>query len=238
MLALINPKTASACFQEQANYVKDVITLTTESLSSALHSGEALQGWEPPLEGVFLGEVQEVEASSLPELLHLAAPASSFLYREPSGRSQHSNRPVKAAWGQQVQERVLEVNSRFSQHFNVSVHLGNHDEPVKFSFLSTTFAANIATLAPNRLKKGMEDARAKLWTLSLLADAPSFLFRPETRELLAGVDVPEDDPKQSRILREATEELNDEAQRRGIRVFQFSSPDAVAKHILDRALAA
>ncbi len=41
------------------------------------------------LEGVFLGAIQNVEASSLPELLRLAAPLASFLYRgEPPGHSQ------------------------------------------------------------------------------------------------------------------------------------------------------
>ena len=89
-LPLVNPKTATACFRDQAGYVKDVVALTIESCKSALDSGVALKDWEPPLEGVFLGTIQAVEASSLPELLHLAAPLASFLYREESlGHSQH-----------------------------------------------------------------------------------------------------------------------------------------------------
>ena len=236
-LPLVNPKTASACFRDQAGYVKDVVALTIESCKSALDSGVALRDWEPPLEGVFLGAIQDVEASSLPELLHLAAPLASFLYREPSGRNQYSHRPAKVPWEQQVQKQVLQANRRFDRNFNVLLHLGDHYEPATFIFLSADFAANIVTLAPNRLNKSMEDARAKLWTLGLLADAPNYLFRPKNRELLTGMNAAEDDPKLSKV-REAAEELNDEAQRRGISVFPFSSPDAAAKRILDRALAA
>ncbi len=83
-LPLVNPKTAGVCFRNQADYVKDVVALTIESCKSALDSGVALSDWEPPLEGVFLGAIQDVEASSLAELLHLVAPLASFLYREPS----------------------------------------------------------------------------------------------------------------------------------------------------------
>ena len=236
-LPLVNPKTATACFQDQAGYVKEVVALTVESCKSALKSGVALEDWEPPLQGVFLGAVQDVETSSVPELLHLAAPLSSFLYREPSGRSQHSNRPPKVAWERQVQEKVLQTNGRFSPNFNVLVYLGNHDGPAEFTFLSATYAANVVTLTSKRLKRGVEDARAKLWTLNLLADAPNYLFRPEARELLTGMDASEDDPKLP-LIHEASEELVDEAQRRGIDVFPFSSPDAAAKRILDRAFAA
>ena len=236
-LPLVDPKIASACFRDQSGYIKDVVDLTIESCKSALRSGVAPTDWEPPLEGVFLGAIQAVEASSLPELLHLAAPLASFLYREPSSRNQYSNRPEKVPWELQVQEQVLQVNQRFDRNFNVLLHLGDHYEPATFSFLSADFAANIVTLAPKRLNRSMEDARAKLWTLSLLADAPNYLFRPKNRELLTGMSAAEDDPKLSKV-REAAEELNDEAQRRGISVFPFSSPDAAAKRILDRALAA
>ena len=236
-LPLVNPKTAGVCFRDQAGYVKDVVALTIESCKSALDSGVALSDWEPPLEGVFLGAIQDVEASSLAELLHLAAPLASFLYREPSGRSQHSNRPAKVPWEQQVQEQVLQANRQLGRNFNVLLPLGDHYEPAAFTFLSADFAANIVTLAPSRLNKSMEDARAKLWTLSLLDDAPNYLFRPKDRELLTGMNAAEDDPKLSNV-REAAEELNDEARRRGISVFPFSSPDAAAKRILDRARAA
>ena len=65
------------------------------------------------------------------------------------------------------------------RNFNVLLPLGDHYEPAAFTFLSADFAANIVTLAPSRLNKSMEDARAKLWTLSLLDDAPNYLFRPQ-----------------------------------------------------------
>lgn len=103
--------------------------------------------------------------------------------------------------------------------------------------LNPSFAANLTSLEPGKLKRQPEDARAKLWSLHLLADAPNYLFKPEVRELLAGVNVKEDHPKRN-IVMEAVEELRDEAERRDIEVTQVNSVQTAAQHILDRALAA
>jgi len=63
------------------------------------------------------------------------------------------------------------------------------------------------------------------------------LFKPEIRELLAGVSVIQDHPKRA-LVTEAVEELRDEAERRDIAVTQVNSAQIAAQHILDRALAA
>ena len=236
-LRIADPETAKMYFRGQAGFVHDVVSVTLENCVAFLQSGRDFRDWEPPLQGVFVGDIQEVEASSLNDLLRLAAPMSSFLYRDPLAAGQFSPRKTNVGWGIKVREKVLQANKRFSQNFNVPVYLGNHEAPAVFTFLNHCFAANLTTLRHNNLKRRLEDARAKLWALNLLADAPSYLFKPETRELLTGVDTPEDDAKGD-MIREAVEALNDEAQRRDITVVQVSSPEAAADRILSKAMAA
>ena len=140
-------------------------------------------------------------------------------------------------WDTQVKAIILRANTKLEHNFNVRVYLGNHDMPAFFTFLSPSFAANLTSLTPGNLKRQLEDARAKLWSLHLLADAPNYLFKPEVRELLAGVNVTQDHPKRA-LVTEAVEELRDEAERRDIAVTQVNSVQIAAQHILDRALAA
>lgn len=236
--ATINPKATKTVFREEASFVKDVVSVTIASCKTFLGSNGNLNAWEPPLDGVYLGKVQHVEISSLDELISFAAPFASFLYTESLDKQ---NKRVADGrfrkWDTQVKSIILSANTKLEHNFNVRVYLGNHDMPAYFTFLSPSFAANLTPLTPGNLRRQLEDARAKLWSLHLLADAPNYLFKPEVRELLAGVNVTQDHPKRS-LVTEAVEELRDEAERRDIAVTQVNSAQTAAQHILDRALAA
>ena len=236
--ATINPKVAKAVFREGCGFVKDIVSVTIANCEAFLGTNRELKAWEPPLDGVFLGKVQDVEISSLDKLISYAAPFASFLYSEAS-KSQ-AKRPVQEGyrrWDTQVRSIILRANTKLEHNFNVRVYLGNHDVPALFTFLSPSFAANLTSLTPSNLKSQLEDARAKLWSLHLLADAPNYLFKPDVRELLAGVGVTQDHPKLP-LVTEAVEELKDEAERRDIAVTRVDSAQKAAQHILDMAMAA
>ena len=236
--ATINPKAAKMVFRGERGFVQDVISVTIANCESFLGSNHDLKAWEPPLDGVYLGKVQDVEISSLDELIRLAAPFASLLYNESlDNQVKQSTDEGIGKWDAQVKSIILRANTKLEHNFNVRVYLGNHDMPVFFTFLSPSFAANLTSLTPSNLKRQLEDARAKLWSLHLLADAPNYLFKPEVRELLAGVNVTQDHPKRA-LVTEAVEELRDEAERRDIAVTQVNSVQTAAQHILDRALAA
>ncbi len=236
--AIINPKVVKTVFQGTSGYVKDVVSVTIDSCESFLGSNGNLNAWEPPLDGVYLGKVQDVDISSLDELISFAAPFASFLYSESlDNQARSSVNEGFRKWDAQVKSIILSANMKLEHNFNVRVYLGNHDMPAFFTFLSPSFAANLTSLTPGNLKRQLEDARAKLWSLHLLADAPNYLFKPDVRELLAGVSVAQDHPKHA-LVTEAVEELRDEAGRRDIAVTQVKSPQTAAQHILERALAA
>ncbi len=236
--ATINPKALKTVFQGECGFVKGVVSVTISSCEAFLSSNQNLNAWEPPLDGIYLGKVQDVEISSLDELISFAAPFASFLYSETLDNQ--AKRPTDEGfrkWDAQVKSIILRANTQLEHNFNVRVYLGNHDMPALFTFLNPSFAANLTSLTPGNLKRQLEDARAKLWSLNLLADAPNYLFKPEVRELLAGVSVAQDHPKRG-LVTEAVEELRDEAERRDIAVTQVNSAQTAAQHILDRVLAA
>ena len=236
--ATINPKAAKTVFQGASGFVKDVVSVTIDSCEAFLGSNGNLNAWEPPLDGVYLGKVQNVDISSLDELISFAAPFASFLYTESlDNQARRSVNEGARKWDAQVKSIILSANTKLEHNFNVRVYLGNHDMPAFFTFLSPSFAANLTSLTPGNIKRQLEDARAKLWSLHLLADAPNYLFKPEVRELLAGVNVTQDHPKRS-LVTEAVEELRDEAERRDIAVTQVNSAQNAAEHILEMAMAA
>ena len=121
-----------------------------------------------------------------------------------------------------------------TDHLSVKVHLGGHDAPAQFTFLNRYFAANLVTFSKANLKRGLEQARADLWTLSLLADGP-FIFRPSRRELLTGTEFARD--AMDSAVREAIDEIMDEGSRRDVVVTEFETPSDVAEHILTHAVA-
>lgn len=236
-LSLTNPETAKTHFRDAARYVQDIVCVTMDSCKSALRQGVHLAAWQPPLEGVFLGVVQETLASSPNDFLRLAAPLSSFLYRDPIGDAQQSRSKPKTAWSTRVRKQVLEANRGLKGNFDVPIHLGNHDAPAVFGFIYRSFAANLTTLSGKNLSGELREARSKLWTLNLLEDAPDFLFKPERRELLTGVDIQDDDPRRD-LVHEAAEELGEEGARRGVSVIRMGSVKKAARHLLKQALAA
>ena len=129
---------------------------------------------------------------------------------------------------------MINQNERLRDHLDVRVHLGQYDSPAQFTFLDAFFAANLVTFSTSNLKRRVEQARAGLWNLSLLKDGP-VLFRPERRELLAGTEL-SDEPVSPNV-REAIDEISDEASRRDVLVTELPSPEAVAEHILHYASA-
>ena len=210
---MVNPETAKIHFRHEARYVQDIISVTLDSCRSALQEGVRPADWQPPLQRVFLGVMQETLASSPSEFLRLAAPLSSLAYRDSLGEGQEPPSKPKARWSIRVRDKVLVANGRFKRNFDVHVHPGNHNPPAVFGFLCPSFAANLTALSSGNLAKQLREARSKLWTLNLLEDVPNYLFKPERRELLTGIDIQTDDPQQE-LIRETAEELDEDGARR------------------------
>ena len=228
----VDPTIARAVFREDRKYVADLIDLVTESLSAHLKHNKSLAHWPPPVEGVCLGSEQESRFSDIDELVRRAGSMSTVFhgnYFEPQSKN-----PKPVRWADEVSSILIGRNERLKDHLNVRIHLGQYDSPAQFTFLDALFAANLVTFSKSNLKRRVEQARAGLWNLSLLKDGP-MLFRPERRELLAGMEP--SDQESSENVREAIDEISDEASRRDVLVTELPSPKAVAEHILRHASA-
>ena len=228
-LRTIDPARAKAIFRDEHRYVSDLITFVTDSLDAHLAYAQSLDNWVPPLEGVALGARQQGMASDIDDFVRGAASLSTIFYNDqPQPRPTAARRP---RWMEVVSGILATHNKRLCAHLDVRVPLGGHDAPATFSFLDSGLAANLVTFSQGDLKARIEDARAGLWSLNLLADAP-YLFRPARKELLAGTDGEPD----ARV-REAVDEITEEAARRSVLVTELATPQEAANHILEHAAA-
>ena len=231
-ISSIDPPTISRVFPESKGFMRDAIEMVRESLVSYSRETKGLNGWVPPFEGVELGTLESGTAPDLPEVLSAALQLSSFLYRQEPQQSKTQS-PRNQNWASSVKSLLIEKDRALKQLIGARVCLANVDVPSEFYFLSPNYAANLITFPRRAFKQSLVEARAKAWSLDQLDQAPSLLFRPERRELLAG--MPRDaDHKDSSRLQDCIEELKEEALRRRIEVLQFESAEQTADHIIDR----
>jgi hypothetical protein len=226
----MNPETVATIFRDERRYVRDVVSLVVDSLNSYIKETRSFGGWVPPVAGAFLGRVNTSLSNDIDALLVRAASMTSVFYV--GSYSGESIGTARQSWHQTVNDLLIESDDRLRNHINAKVFLSNHDVPAVFTFLSPSYATNLVTFSARNVKQRIEDARAKAWSLNLLADAPSFLIRPARRELLAGIDASAEEDVS--IIKEAIEEVSDEAARRSVIVVRMDSPDAVASRILLR----
>ena len=224
----IDPAQLKTIFRDERHYVSDLIAFVADSLDAHLAHAQSLANWIPPTAGVYLGTVQQAKAADIDVLVRRAASLSSVFY---SDHLQPQAAPPEPRWINVVASILATKDERLCKSLNVRVPLGGHDAPATFSFLDSGFAANLVTFSQGRLKGRVEDARAGLWSLSLLADGP-YLFRPERKELLAGTGA-----KPEAEVTEAIAEISDEAARRDVLVTAFATPEAVVDHIVEHATA-
>ena len=228
-LRTIDPANAKAIFRDEHHYVSHLIKFVTDSLDVHLAHAQSLDNWVPPVEGVALGVHQRGKATDIDDFVRGAASLSTIFYSDQL--QPRAAAAKRRRWMDDVSAILATQNKRLCAHLDVRVPLGGHDAPATFSFLDSALAANLVTFSQGNLKTRIEDARAGLWSLSLLADAP-YIFRPERKELLAGMDVEPD----ARV-QEAIDEITDEAERRSVLVTKVATPEAVAAHILEHASA-
>ena len=98
-----------------------------------------------------------------------------------------------------------------------------------FTFFGVNLAANFVLLNPQRLTTSLREARAHLWNLSLVADAPDLLFRPSRLELLTGVRS--EDERIPGVI----EELAFEGGFRRVNVTRVESTEQAAEQIAAKA---
>ena len=227
----LDPTVLTKVFPEDQRFVRDVVAMVQESLYAHTCETHSFNGWEPPIEGFELGLPQSGESRDIEEVLSAALRLTSFLHR-PEAHQKRCQELTRVKWASSVRSHLVERDDRLRPLVNARVRLSKVNVPCVFSFLSDNYAANLVSFV-GRLQESMREARAKAWSLDQLDQAPSILFRPEYRELLAGMPN-EGNQHESSKLQDCIDELRQEAGRRNIQVLQFDQPEEAAEHILDR----
>ena len=187
----------------------------------------AFQRWRSPFQGVRLGESSTVYVAKFGDAFDRAALLCSAFGAEHL-QAADSAATEASRWVEPVGEAVKKLRPQLSNCINAALQL-SATEAVTFTFFGANLAANVVVLSPQRMSLSMREARAHLWNLSLLADAPDLLIKPSRLQLLAGVR------EESARVRGAIEELAIEAGRRSVGVSRVDSSADAARQIVAMA---
>ncbi len=232
----ITPNRCKKIFGQDNELINHIIKISIISLHEHLENTRSFVNWMPPTSGLFKGEVRQISAKNLDEAIKLVLPiSSSLIYQEDlfgSKIRKNSQNNKTSNWVGGLREIVLNSRPELSGNFEAKVFLGSYDVPAKFTFLNPKFAANLVPLNPSSLSRSIKDARADLWNLHLLSDAPNFLFRPEKRTLLTGIYTNTKVKNYSDSVKDAVQELKEEASRRDVIVEEVTSSNQAADYLI------
>lgn len=191
--------------------------------------------WSPPLDRFYVGELHSTVAEDIEEgLLRAARHSSSFsvsLEAEKSGSNVNPTVSAPKSWQKKIIKAVTAQRADFEHYFEKSVPIRDSGVPMKFSFLSSNYAAQFDAITEvKNIQRVLVRAQSKLWQLDRLRDE-SALFHPESCELLLQtLDIDENSE-----INEFVEELNYEASRRELGLYTTTSPVDAARHLIEKA---
>lgn len=225
----LTPKRFRSVFGSEREGLLDAAHFALSSVERHLSNGGTLEQWQSPLVGIYLDSPRNYYAADVDDLRRVALGAVSAFFNadQPGDASDdHSGSGVKE---EPVGYVIRTLKPSLERFVNRAAFLGSTPYETRFTFLSPTFAANYVRLAPKSIRQAMTRAKAGLWDLSLLKDAPNMLFKPEVRELIASVAETELADVETR---DALRELIREAELRGVPVIQVRSSREAAERIV------
>ena len=213
---------------EAADSLAGVIDASSASLLRHLAQSNDMTNWKSPFQGVYLGSDSLNYVRRFSDIFAIAPPLCSAFGKQVVQLDQDTA-VSKRPWDVSVVEFIRKMSPNLSNSLNAQLHLSTTQHTVSFTYFGTKLAANVVVLNSQRMTLSLREARAHLWNLSLLADTPNLLFKPDRLELLAGVQ------RDGQKVREAIEELTFEAGRRDVFVSRVESSEDAARRIVAMA---
>ena len=213
---------------EGADSLAAVIDVSSASLARHLDQSNDFGDWQSPFEGVYLRGDSVNYVRRFNDIFSLAPPLCSVFGKQviqPGQEVPISEKP----WDVPVIENIRKIKPELSNSLNAQLQFSSSQHTVTFTYFGTKLAANVVVLNSQRMAVSLREARAYLWNLSLLTDAPNLLFKPDRLELLTGVQL------DGKKVREAIEELTFEASRRDVVVSRVESSEDAARRIISMA---
>ncbi|MCE2425410.1 MAG: hypothetical protein J4F45_09975 [Pseudomonadales bacterium] len=228
--SLVDRGRIGALFQNRDGTFGAVVDASVASLRHHLESQIKFEGWSSPFEGVALGSPTLTYVHRFSDVYGMAAKACSVF----GNTGQFDVAPVEPTeaagpWGESVTDLLKRMRPALSNSINAQLALGGARHMITFTFYGVRLAANFVLLNPGRLANSLREARAHLWNLSLVAEAPDLLIRPNQLELFAGVRT--DDRRAQGVI----EELALEAKFRHVTVSRVESAEQAAEQIVAKA---
>jgi len=145
-----------------------------------------------------------------------------------------SEREVNQQWAKKVKEAIQVLRPELSQYFNGSAVIVDGGRPVKFAILSPRLVVQFGLLRPAQQNPGMEDARAKLWKLSLAKER-----NPNLNAALIFGTPPFDDvtlsDKQREAMKSNAMEIQHEAESKQVSFVAAQTVQEAAKAVIEAA---
>ena len=224
---LVDRRRMSALSRDHVDTLSGVVDASVDSLRRHLESQIDLDGWLSPFEGVTLGNPATAYVHKFSEVFGVAARVcSAFGDLRQFDETYSEPKAVEDPWAESVPELLGRMTPTLSNSINAQLALAGAGHAMTFTFYGVHLAANFVLLNPQRMAASMREARAHLWNLSLVAEAPDLLIRPGRLELFAGLRV--DDSR----TRGGIEELAVEAKWRHVGVTRVESSEHAAEQIV------
>lgn len=228
---LVNRHRISALCPDHADTVSAVVDASLVSLRSHLQSQMGIDTWRSPFEGTALGRPARVYVRKFSDVFGMAArTCSAFANMHRFDETPRESTDLRGPWTESVSDLLRRMSPALSNSIDAQIALAGAGHAMTFTFYGVRLAASFVLLNPQRMAASMREARAHLWNLSLVAEAPDLLIRPSRLELFAGVRV--DNSRVQGVI----EELAVEAKCRQVRVTRVESSEHAAEQIV--ALAA
>ena len=171
-LRLIDGRRMNALFQNRSAQIGAVVDASVESMRDYLENAVELDGWHSPFEGVHLGDESTVYVRRFSDAFPMAAKLCAA-FGELKFPEQVGANPVAAGpWQTTVTDLLRQRCPGLSNSIDAQIALGTTRHTISFTFYGVDLAANFVLLNPQRLAASLREARAHLWNLSLIADAP------------------------------------------------------------------
>ncbi len=221
---------------EMGSRIADALSLCINRAEKFYSSHSLTAIWSPPLEGFYLGEFKSSLAKNIEDALLNASKFSSSLGLAMSLENlEEPAKPEKSSpedWRTKIFDAVKGERRELAEFFEKSVTIRGYGLPMKFGFISDSYAAQFDAVNGERgIPQALIRAQSKLWQLDRLRDE-NRLFSPDVCELVLRAPTREDG---NEVFADFVEELRYEASRRDLSVFATDSASEAAAHVIERA---
>ncbi|MDX8384163.1 MAG: hypothetical protein R8M45_08780 [Ghiorsea sp.] len=250
LIAVISPEvvihktmrqeTVEAMLGSRAASFLGMIDLCAKSLAIHLKDEQSFETWQPPTSGFHKGKAFEEFSDNSTDTLRVASQFYASMGFLPS-IADFEEEPVKAKrdrWLDLVEKELEKQAPSLLDYTRQKFRVSNKARETAIDYIGRRYAANLGKLDPGQqFTAGIRAAKAKMWDMEALRESRGSLLsdRVSSFELILwrpDFNSPAYSERQINSLKEALHELEEEGDKRELRVYQAETSDLAAKRII------